>query len=111
MLRPPRSPLFPYTTLFRSAELSAANTELDAFAYSVSHDLRAPLRSIDGFSQALLEEYGGRLDDAARGHLDRVRAASQRMAQLIDDLLGLSRVTRAELRHERVDLSALAQSV
>ena len=94
-----------------AAELSAANTELDAFAYSVSHDLRAPLRSIDGFSQALLEEYGGRLDDAARGHLDRVRAASQRMAQLIDDLLGLSRVTRAELRHERVDLSALAQSV
>ena len=94
-----------------AAELSAANTELDAFAYSVSHDLRAPLRSIDGFSQALLEEYGGRLDDAARGHLDRVRAASQRMAQLIDDLLGLSRVTRAELRRERVDLSALAQSV
>ncbi|PYP34069.1 MAG: histidine kinase [Gemmatimonadetes bacterium] len=94
-----------------AAELSAANTELDAFAYSVSHDLRAPLRSIDGFSQALLEDYGGRLDDAARGHLDRVRAASQRMAQLIDDLLGLSRVTRAELRRERVDLSALAQSV
>src|SRR5437773_9256256 len=94
-----------------AAELAASNTELDAFAYSVSHDLRAPLRSIDGFSQVLLEDYGGRLDDAARGHLDRVRAASQRMAQLIDDLLGLSRVTRAELRRERVDLSALAQSV
>ncbi len=94
-----------------AAQLETANAELDAFAYSVSHDLRAPLRSIDGFGQALLEDYGSHLDAAARGHLDRVRAASQRMAGLIDDLLGLSRVTRAELRRERVDLSALAQSV
>jgi len=94
-----------------AAQLETANAELDAFAYSVSHDLRAPLRSIDGFGQALLEDYGSHLDAAGRGHLDRVRAASQRMAGLIDDLLGLSRVTRAELRRERVDLSALAQSV
>jgi len=94
-----------------AAQLEAANAELDAFAYSVSHDLRAPLRSIDGFSQALLEDYGDRLDQTAREHLDRVRMASQRMAGLIDDLLGLSRVTRAELHHAPVDLSAMAQSV
>src|SRR5438046_6788716 len=79
-----------------AAELLAANTELDAFAYSVSHDLRAPLRSIDGFSQILLEDYSGTLDAAGRESLQRVRAASQRMGTLIDDLLKLARVTRAE---------------
>ncbi len=94
-----------------AAQLEAANAELDAFAYSVSHDLRAPLRGIDGFSQALLEDYQARLDDTGRGYLRRVRAGTQRMAQLIDDLLGLSRVTRADFRRERVDLSALAETV
>jgi PAS domain S-box-containing protein len=94
-----------------AAELEAANAELDAFAYSVSHDLRAPLRSIDGFSQALLEDYAPKLDDVAKGYLNRVRVASQRMAVLIDDLLGLSRVTRAELQRQPVNLSDLARSV
>jgi PAS domain S-box-containing protein len=94
-----------------AAQLEAANSELDAFSYSVSHDLRAPLRAIDGFSQALLDDFSETLPSEARGHLGRVRAASQRMAQLIDDLLSLSRVTRAELRRERVDLSAVAADV
>jgi light-regulated signal transduction histidine kinase (bacteriophytochrome) len=92
-------------------ELERANKELEAFSYSVSHDLRAPLRSIDGFSQALLEDYENILDDQGKDYLHRVRAASQRMAQLIDDLLKLSRITRAEMRHERVDLSAMAKAI
>lgn len=92
----------------RTAQLKAINQELEAFAYSVSHDLRAPLRAIDGFSQALLEDYGARLDAEGRDFLLRVRAASQRMAQLIDDLLKLSRLSRGELHGERVDLSSLA---
>jgi len=94
-----------------AAELLAANTELDAFAYSVSHDLRAPLRSIDGFSQVLLEDYGTQLDESGRDSLQRVRAASQRMATLIDDLLKLARVTRSEMRTELVDLSKIAQDI
>jgi len=94
-----------------AAELLAANTELDAFAYSVSHDLRAPLRSIDGFSQILLEDYAARLDEAGRETLHRVRAASQRMGTLIDDLLKLARVTRAEIRTEDVDLSGMARDI
>lgn len=92
-------------------ELEQANKELEAFTYSVSHDLRAPLRSIDGFSQALLEDYENILDDQGKNYLHRVRAASQHMAQLIDDLLKLSRVTRAEMRRERVDLSAMAKAI
>ncbi len=92
-------------------QLKAANQELEAFSYSVSHDLRAPLRSIDGFSQALLEDYADRFDDQGRHYLTRVRAGTQRMGELIDDLLQLSRVTRAEMRRETVDLSALADSV
>jgi len=92
-------------------QLKAANQELEAFSYSVSHDLRAPLRAIDGFSQALLEDYPDRLDDQGRQYLARVRAATQRMAELIDDMLQLSRVTRAEMHCETVDLSALAGSV
>jgi light-regulated signal transduction histidine kinase (bacteriophytochrome) len=95
----------------RVAELDTANRELEAFSYSVSHDLRAPLRSIDGFSQAVLEEYAPRLDDEGRDYLHRVRAAAVRMGQLIDDLLGLSRVTRRELRREPTDLSAMARAV
>ncbi|PYP00979.1 MAG: hypothetical protein DMD61_02390 [Gemmatimonadetes bacterium] len=94
-----------------TAQLEAANVELDAFAYSVSHDLRAPLRSIDGFSQALLEDYAGRLDAAGQDYLQRVRAATQRMATLIDDLLDLSRVTRSEMTIAPVDLSELAREL
>jgi PAS domain S-box-containing protein len=95
----------------RVTELAAVNRELEAFSYSVSHDLRAPLRSIDGFSQALLEEYGDRLDTTGEDYLRRVRSAARRMGELIDDLLDLSRVTRREMRHELVDLSALARAV
>ncbi|HJQ29744.1 MAG TPA: ATP-binding protein, partial [Rubrobacter sp.] len=92
-------------------ELEGANRELEAFSYSVSHDLRAPLRSIEGFSQILLEDYAGHLDEEGRGYLGRVRAASRRMALLIDDLLDLSRVTRSEMRRQSVDLSALARGI
>lgn len=92
-------------------KLEAANKELEAFSYSVSHDLRAPLRSIDGFSQALLEDYSEKLDVEGKDHLQRVRAATRRMAQLIDDMLNLSRVTRSEMQREKVDLSTLAQTI
>ncbi len=95
----------------RTAQLAASNKELEAFSYSVSHDLRAPLRGIDGFSLALLEDYADRLDDEGKIHLQRIRAATQRMGLLIDDLLNLSRMTRAEIRKEVVNLSALAHSV
>jgi PAS domain S-box-containing protein len=93
----------------RVAELAAVNREIEAFSYSVSHDLRAPLRSIDGFSQALLEECGDALTGDGRDYLRRVRTATQRMGELIDDLLNLARVTRREMRREPVDLSALAR--
>lgn len=92
-------------------ELKAANQELEAFSYSVSHDLRAPLRSIDGFSQALLEDYAAQLDDQAKDYLNRVRTATQRMGSLIDDMLTLSRVTRAEMQRGPVDLSALSTAL
>jgi PAS domain S-box-containing protein len=95
----------------RTAQLQAANKELESFSYSVSHDLRAPLRGIDGWSLALVEDYGDQLDRPAHQYLDRVRAEVQRMGQLIDDLLQLSRVTRAKMRMGPVDLSSLAQSV
>ncbi|MCC6862708.1 MAG: PAS domain S-box protein [Bryobacterales bacterium] len=95
----------------RVSQLDAANRELEAFAYSVSHDLRAPLRAIDGFSEALLEDHGDQLDAQGADYLRRVRAASQRMGQLIDDLLMLSRVSRAEMYRSEVDLTALAQSI
>jgi PAS domain S-box-containing protein len=95
----------------RTEQLAAANKELDAFAYSASHDLRAPLQTIDGFARALEEDFGGKLDAEARDYLQRVRAASQRMAQLVDDLLRLSRLTRADMTHVPVDLSALARTV
>ncbi len=95
----------------REAELSASNRELEAFSYSVSHDLRAPLRCIDGFSLALAEDCAAALPPVGLGHLDRIRAAIQRMDRLIDDLLQLSRVVRTELRQERVDLSAMARDI
>ena len=92
-------------------ELEYKNKELEAFSYSVSHDLRAPLRSIDGFSQALFEDYADRLDETAQNYLHRIRAAAQRMAALIDDMLLLSRISRTQVRRERVNLSVLAQTV
>ena len=93
------------------AELQQSNRELDAFSYTVSHDLRAPLRAVDGFSLVLLEDYAGKLDDEGRDYLQRMRAASQRMTQLIDDLLNLSRAGRIELVRAEVDLSDLARDV
>ncbi|MDO8413761.1 MAG: ATP-binding protein [Gallionellaceae bacterium] len=95
----------------RTAELANANREWEAFSYSVSHDLRAPLRGIDGFSLALLNKYTDQLDERGKHYLQRIRAGIQRMGRLIDDLLALSRVTRSEMRHEVVDLSALASSI
>jgi len=95
----------------RTAELEAANHELESFAYSVSHDLRAPLRALDGFSQILLDDYGTRLDEEGRSYLDRIRAADQRMGALIDALLELSRLNRDELLRERLDVSALARAI
>jgi light-regulated signal transduction histidine kinase (bacteriophytochrome) len=92
-------------------QLGVMNKELEAFAYSVSHDLRAPLRGIDGWSLALLEDYGSRLDMAGREYLDRVRSETQRMGALIDDLLQLSRVTRAEMQSNPVDLSSIAGGI
>jgi signal transduction histidine kinase len=93
-----------------SAALQRANRELEAFSYSVSHDLRAPLRAIDGFSHALLEDCSDRLDDQGKDYLSRVRAACLRMGQLIDDLLALSRVIRQEMSWDDVDVAALARS-
>jgi signal transduction histidine kinase len=92
-------------------ELEGTNRELEAFSYSVSHDLRAPLRAIDGFSQILQEDYEHVLDEEAMDYLGRVRAASGHMATLIDDLLDLSRVGRRPLRRERVDLASLAKEI
>ncbi|MGX6600887.1 sensor histidine kinase [Micromonosporaceae bacterium Da 78-11] len=95
----------------RTAELEASTQELDAFAYSVSHDLRAPLRSLEGFSQVLLEDYADALDEQAQGYLGRIQANVNRMAQMIDDLLHLSRATRTQLQRERTDVTALAREV
>jgi light-regulated signal transduction histidine kinase (bacteriophytochrome) len=90
----------------RTAELEGANQNLEAFTYSVSHDLRAPLRALSGFSQALVEDYDDRLDEAGRAYTARIQAASERMGTLIDDLLHLSRVSRAEMNAAPFDLSA-----
>jgi PAS domain S-box-containing protein len=95
----------------RTAELEASTRELDAFAYSVSHDLRAPLRSLDGFSQVLIDDYYDKLDDEGREYLRRVQSNVARMAQMIDDLLDLSRATRTELQREPIDLTAIAQEM
>lgn len=93
----------------RTAELQSANAEMESFSYSVSHDLRAPLRGIDGFSQILVEDYGDKLDETARQHLARIRNAIQRMSALIDDLLTLAQISRGDLRCQTVDLSAVAE--
>jgi PAS domain S-box-containing protein len=95
----------------RTAQLEAANRELDAFAYSVSHDLRAPLRAMSGFSHLLLEYYSDKLDDQGRHFLQRMDQVSQRMGKLIDDLLSLSRLARREMQRERVNLSDIARGI
>jgi len=95
----------------RTAELEAANKELESFSYSVSHDLRAPLRAIDGFSMLLQKHLDAGLDATGQGHLDRVRSATQRMGHLIDDLLRLSRTTRSEMFRRDLDLSELARVI
>jgi signal transduction histidine kinase len=95
----------------RTEELRATNEELEAFVYSVSHDLRAPLRAIDGFGKMLLEDYAEQLDERGRHYLSRVRAGARRMGTMIDELLLLSRVSRAELHRELIDLSDLARQI
>jgi PAS domain S-box-containing protein len=95
----------------RTAQLQAANKELESFSYSASHDLRAPLRAISGFSEALLTDYSGQLDAHARDYLERIRTASRRMGLLIDALLSFSRITRQEMRRAPVNLSEMAESV
>lgn len=95
----------------RTAELEAANKELESFAYSVSHDLRTPLRAIEGFSSLILIEHGTKLDEEARTLFERIRAATKRMAQLIEDLLHLSRISRSEIVRESVDLTAMGHAI
>jgi len=95
----------------KTIQLLETNRELESFSYSVSHDLRSPLRGIDGWGLALIEDYGEQLDATAHTYVERIRADTQRMGQLIDDLLQLARVTRAEIKHEPVDLSDLAQNL
>lgn len=95
----------------RTSQLEASNRELESFCYSVSHDLRSPLRGIDGWSLAIAEDYGDRLDKQGLQYLERIRSESQRMSQLIDDLLTLSRLTRAEMNMESLDLSELAHNI
>jgi PAS domain S-box-containing protein len=95
----------------RTAELQAANQELESFGYTVAHDLRAPLRAMEGFSQALIQDYGERVDGEARLYLDQIIRGSEHLGELIDGLLQLSRSVRGELRRDRVDLSALAEHV
>lgn len=95
----------------RGEELVTTNRELESFSYSVSHDLRSPLRGIDGFSKALLEDYGERLDPVGREYLDNIRLGAQRMGRIIDDLLNLSRITRKDLTSDKLDLSAMVREI
>ncbi len=95
----------------RTAELRAANQELESFAYSISHDLRTPLRALNGFSEVLLEDYSAKLDETGRGYLGRIQSAALRMGQLIEDLLKLSRITRLDFKRQPVDLSQLAEQI
>ena len=95
----------------QAQELAATNKELEAFSYSVSHDLRAPLRTIDGFSRALLEDYSNKLDESGKDYLRRVRAGTQQMRQLIDNLLNLSLAIRAQITREEINLSELVQKI
>jgi signal transduction histidine kinase len=95
----------------RTAELERANQELEAFSYSVSHDLRGPLRAVDGFSQVLLSEHAHALDPSGRDLLEQIQVNAQRMAAIVDDLLALSQVSRGDLRRETVDLTAIARRV
>jgi signal transduction histidine kinase len=95
----------------RTRELAASNRELEAFSYSVSHDLRAPLRAIDGFSKALMDHCGSSVDEKGRHYLQRVRAGTSRMSDLIDDMLELARISRKELTRESVDLTAMARRI
>jgi len=95
----------------RTAELTATNRELESFCYSVSHDLRTPLRGIDGYSCILLEDYHSRLDDTARQYLQKIRTGSQQMGRVIDDLLRLSRVVRTSLKREYINLSSMANDI
>jgi len=95
----------------RTAELEAANKELETFSYSVSHDLRAPLRTLDGFSEMVLEDYGDKLDEAGKDYLNRIRNASHTMSELIEAILKLSRISRAEIHGEKVNLSNITKSI
>jgi light-regulated signal transduction histidine kinase (bacteriophytochrome) len=95
----------------RTTRLDATNRELQSFAHSISHDLRAPLRALDGFSQILVEDYGERLDETGRGHLARIQGAARHMADLMDGLLQLSRLSREELQRQPVDLSELTAAI
>jgi PAS domain S-box-containing protein len=95
----------------RTAQLDSTNKELEAFAYSVSHDLRAPLRAIDGFSKFLSEDYGNKLDDEGKRILNVIRSNTQKMDQLIADMLSLSKVTRSEFNYSRIDMNTLANSI
>jgi PAS domain S-box-containing protein len=97
--------------IIRTQELETMNKELEAFSYSVSHDLRAPLRSIDGFTSRILTDYGNQLDETGNGLLNRVRNASQKMGHLIDDLLKLSRLSRMEISLEKINLSSIAEAI
>jgi len=95
----------------RTSELETVNKELEAFSYSVSHDLRAPLRAVDGFAQALKEDYGDRLDETGIEFIKRIRVGAQKMSVLIDDLLDLSRISRAEVSRSTIDLTKLARQI